>query len=114
MRYAIVKADGSHEIVEMEGRLNYTQIQALVAAPGADRTTYQAVGGRNVSILMNEEGKYLPLGTNRAVTQYARDNGLIFPSDDIRGDCVIVGEPDDEGYEQDVDEQVLNDILAYN
>lgn len=114
MRYAVVRADGTHEIVEIEGRLNYKQIQALVAAPGEDRPFYQAVGGPNLSILCNENGKYLPLEINRAMTQYARDNGLIWPHDDIRGDCVIVGEPDDEGYEKDMDDEVLNAILAYN
>lgn len=113
MRYAVVKADGSHEIVEVEGRLHYKQIQTLIAAPGEDRPFYQAVGGPNLSILCNENGKYLPLEINQAVTQYARDNGLIWPHDDIRGDCVIVGEPDDEGYEKDMDEEVLNNILAY-
>lgn len=113
MRYAVVKADGSHEIVEIEGRLNYKTIQVLVAAPDEDRPFYQAVGGPNLSILCNENGKYLPLEINRAVTQYARDNGLIWPHDDIRGDCVIVGEPDDEGYEKDMDDEVLKGILAY-
>lgn len=113
MRYAVVKADGTHEVVESEERLNYSKVQELVAAPGEERPFYQAVGGRNVSILMNENGKYLPLEINRAVTQYARDNGLIWPHDDIRGDCVIVGEPDDEGYEKDMDDEVLNNILAY-
>lgn len=113
MRYAVVKADGTHEIVESEERLNYQKIQELVAAPGEGQSYYQAVGGPNLSILMNENGKYLPLEINRAVTQYARDNGLIWPHDDIRGDCVIVGEADDEGNEKDMDEEVLNNILAY-
>lgn len=114
MRYGIIKADGTHEIIESEERLNYQKIQSLVAAPVEERPYYQAVGGRNLSILCNENGKYLPLEINRAVTQYARDNGLIWPHDDIRGDCVIVGEPDDAGYEKDVDENVFNDIIAYN
>lgn len=114
MRYAIVKADGSHEVIESEKRIGYQQMQALVAAPGEVSAYFQAVGGPNVTILMNENGKYLPLSTNVAVTQYARDRGLIWPNDDIRGDCIILGTPDDEGYEQDVDDAVLNDILAYN
>lgn len=113
MRYAIVKADGSHEIVEIEGRWDYRKIQELVAAPGEVGAMFQAVGGRNVTILMNENGKYLPLAVNRAVTQYARDNALIWPHDDVRGDCIVVGEPDDQGYEKDVDDGVLNAILAY-
>lgn len=114
MKYAVVKADGSHEVVETEKRLSLQQIQELVAAPGEVGATFQAVGGPNVTILMNENGKYLPLGTNMSVTQYARDRALIWPHDDIRGDCIIVGEPDDEGYEKDVVDEVLNDILAYS
>lgn len=114
MRYAVIKADGSHEVVESETRLNYKKTQELVAAPGETGAMYQAVGGPNVSILMNENGKYLPLETNIPVTRYARANRLIYPHDDIRGDCIIVGEPDDEGYEKDVDDAVLADILSYN
>lgn len=113
MRYAVIKADGSHEVVESDERLHFTQVQKLVAAPGETQPYYQAVGGPNVSILCNENGKYLPLEINMPVTHYARDNGLIWPHDDIRGDVVIVGEPDDEGYEKDVDEGVLRAILAY-
>jgi hypothetical protein len=113
MRYAVIKADGSHEIVESEKRLDYKKVQELIAAPGEERPFYQAVGGPNLSILCNENGKYLPLDVNVSVTLYARDHGLIWPNDDIRGDVVIVGEPDDEGYEKDMDDSVLKDILAY-
>jgi hypothetical protein len=114
MRYAIIKPDGSHEVVESEKRLNYKEIQKLVAAPGEEGPLYQAIGGPSLSILINENGKYLPLETNVPVTRYARANRLIWPHDDIRGDCVIMGEPDDEGYEKDMDDAVLNDILSYN
>lgn len=114
MRYAIIKADGTHQVVEQGNRLNYKQVQALVAAPDEQSPMYQALpGGPNLSILINENGKYLPLDNNQALTRYARDNGLIYPHDYISGDAVIVGGVDDEGYEMDVDDEVLQTILAY-
>jgi hypothetical protein len=113
MRYAVVRADGTHELFETEGRLQLDQIQKLIAAPSEEQGFVEAVSGPSLSILINENGKYLPLATNHAVTQFARANRLIWPNDDIRGDCVITGSPDDRGYEQDVDDDVLNTILSY-
>jgi vacuolar-type H+-ATPase subunit E/Vma4 len=115
MRYAIVRADKTHEIVDSgDTPPNYKTFQELVAAPSEDgKATYQAINGPKVSIYLNENGKYLSdLEINVAVTIYARHNRLIFPTDYILGDCVIVGEPDDEGEETAVDENVLREILA--
>lgn len=116
MRYAIIRADKTHEIVDSgDTPPNYKTYQKLVAAPSEEgHATYQALNGPRLSIYLNENGKYLSeLEMNVAVTQYARDNGLIWPNDYIVGDCVIVGEPDDEGGETAVDEDVLQAILAY-
>lgn len=113
MRYAVVRTNGTHEFIETEGRLTFEEIRKLVAAPKELDPFVEAVGGPNLTIFINENGKYLPLGTNRAVTQYAHDHQMIWPHDDIRGDCVITGLPDDEGYEQDVDDNVVKDILSY-
>lgn len=113
MRYAVVRADGTHDLIETEGRLQLDEMQKLVAAPNEQQPFVEAVGGPNLTIFINENGKSLPLATNWAVTQYAQAHRLIWPSDDIRGDCVITGTPDDEGYEQDVDDDVLNTILSY-
>lgn len=113
MRYAVVRANGTHELIETEGRLKLDEMQKIIAAPTEDHGYVEAVGGPDLSIFINENGKYLPLGTNQAVTRYAHDNKLIWPYDDIRGDCIITGIPDAEGYEQDVDEEVLNKILSY-
>ena len=116
MRYAIVRADKTHEIVESgDTPPNYKTFQKLVAAPSEQgNAIYQALNGPKVSIYLNENGKYLgDLEINTAVTAYCRENRLIFSSDFIVGDCVIVGEPDDEGEETPVDEDVLQDILSY-
>ena len=116
MRYAIVRADKTHEIIDSgDTPPNYRTFQQLVAAPSeGGRATYQALNGRGLSIYMNENGKFLDeLEINAAVTKYARHNGIIYPDDYIVGDCVIVGEPDDEGEETGVDEEILSHILAY-
>lgn len=116
MRYAIVRADKTHEIIESgDTPPNYKTFQKLVAAPSEHgNAIYQALNGPKLSIYLNENGKYLnDLEVNVAVTVYARINRLIFGNDYIVGDCVIVGEPDDEGEETPVDEDVLQEILAY-
>jgi hypothetical protein len=117
MRYAIVRADKTHEIIESgDTPPNYKVFQQLVAAPSekGQRATYQAINGPKLSIYLNENGKYLSeLEINVAVTKYAQDNSLIWPNDYIVGDCVIVGEPNDEGEETAVNEDVLREILSY-
>lgn len=113
MRYAVIRTNGTHELIETDGRLRIEELQKLVAAPNEDQAFVEAVGGPNLTVFINENGKYLPLGTNQAVTQYAHDKQMIWPHDDIRGDCVITGIPDDAGYEQDVDDDVVQDILSY-
>ena len=117
MRYAIVRADGTHEVVESgDTPVNYKLFQKLVAAPSEEgKGFYQAIGGNLVSIYLNENGKYLSeeLEVNVAVTRYARDNALIWPNDYIMGDCVIMGLPDEEGEETEFDENTLNDIISY-
>lgn len=113
MRYAVVRTNGTHEFIETEGRLEFEEMRKLVAAPNEADPFVEAVGGPNVTIFINENGKYLPLATNQAVTQYAHDRKMIWPHDDIRGDCVITGLPDDEGYEQDVSDEVVRVILSY-
>ncbi|MCW2763839.1 MAG: hypothetical protein JWR85_4040 [Marmoricola sp.] len=113
MRYAVIRTNGTHELIEADGRLRIEEMQQLVAAPNEDHPFVEAVNGPNLTVFINENGKYLPLATNQAVTQYAHDHQMIWPHDDIRGDCVITGIPDDEGYEQDVEDEVLKDILSY-
>lgn len=115
MRYAIVRADKTHEIIDSgDTPPNYRTFQKLVAAPSEEgHAIYQALNGPKLSIYLNENGKYLSdLELNVAVTAYARKHRLIFANDYIVGDCVIVGEPDDEGEETPVDEDVLQEILA--
>jgi hypothetical protein len=114
MRYAILKADGSHEVVETDTRPDYRKIQELVAAPDEHGAMFEVIGGPNLSIFINENGKYLPLETNETITRYTRANRLIWPHDEVKGDCVIMGEPDDAGYSKDVDDAVLYDILSYS
>lgn len=114
MHYAIVKSDGSHEIVEYEQRPDISVIQKAVAAPKEDGNAYfEVIGGPSVSIFLNENGKYLSLPPNVAVTLYARANQMIWPSDIVVGDCVIMGGPDDEGRAKDLDDEILTDILSY-
>lgn len=113
MKYAVIKADGTHQTHEGEGRLNLDILQQTVAAPNEDRGMVEAVSGPHVTIYMNENGKFLPLATNVATTVYARRKGMIFSSDSIKGDCLITGGPDEQGYDMDVDEEVLAQILRY-
>lgn len=114
MRYAIVKTDGTHEIVEYQPPLNIDVIQKLIAAPSEEGNAYfEVIGGPTVSIFLNENGKYLSLPPNVSVTLYARANQMIWPSDIVVGDCVIMGEPDDNGRSKDLNDETLADILSY-
>ena len=113
MRYAVVRTDGTYEFIETEGHLKLDELQRHVAAPDEDNAFVEAVGGPNLTIFLNENGKFLPLGTNEAVTEYAHEHDMIWSYDDIRGNCVITGIPDEEGYEQDVDQKVVEDIISH-
>lgn len=114
MRYAIIKADGTHEVIDSVTRLDYHKLQELVAAPDERSPAFEVIGGPNLSIYINENGKYLQLETNEVVTQFARANRLIWQSDAVKGDCIITGEPDDEGNSKDVNDVVLKAILSYS
>lgn len=114
MRYAVVKAEGTHEIVEYKAPLNIEVIQKTIAAPGETGSTFfEVIGGRNVSIFLNENGKYLSLPPNIAVTLYARAKQMIYPHDYVVGDCIIMGEPDDAGLSKDLNDEALADILSF-
>ena len=113
MRYAVVKANGTHEVVSHEGRLGLQAMQRLVAAPKEEGATIEAIGYPGVTIYMNENGKYLPLDTNTAVSRFAHAKGMISRFDFVKGDCVIVGSPDETGYDTDMDDEILKEILSF-
>ena len=114
MRYAIVKTDGTHEIIEYQPPLDISVIQKEIAAPNEDGPSYfEVIGGETVSIFLNENGKYLSLPPNVAVTLYARAHQMIWPSDIVVGNCVIMGEPDESGRSKDLNDDVFADIISY-
>jgi hypothetical protein len=114
MHYAIVKFDGTHEVVEYEPPLDIQVIQKALAAPKEEGHAYfEVIGGPNVSIFLNENGKYLSLPPNVAVTLFARANQMIWPSDIVVGDCVVMGQPDNNGRQTDLNDEILADILSY-
>lgn len=112
MRYMVVKTDGTYDINDVEV-LGMKEIQDAVAGPGQVSPYFQVVQGEGVSLYMNEEGKLLPLPVNETITRFARVNGLISILDDVRGDVVVVGLPDEEGRDTALEEDKAQAVLAY-
>lgn len=109
MSYAIVKADGTHEV--FEGPLSVETIQKSVAGPNEEKAFFELIRKRDVSIYLNEEAKFANLPQNSIITRFAHEHGMISPHDYVAGDCVVVGPPDDEGFDTDLPEGVLEAIL---
>lgn len=112
MRYMVVKANGTYDIHNVEA-LGMKEIQAAVAGPGQISPYFQVVQGQGMSFYLNEEGKLLPLPVNEAITRFARENGIISQRDDVRGDVVVVGLPDEEGMDTELPESNAKAVLAY-
>lgn len=112
MRYMVVKANGTYDIHNVE-TLGMKEIQEVVAGPGQTSPFFEVVQGEGLSLYLNEEGKLIPLPVNVAITHFARANGIISSRDDVRGDVVVVGLPDDEGMDTDLPEDKAKAVLAY-
>lgn len=114
MRFAIFKADGTHEVVEQDKpHLDVRQIQQIVAGPEEKQAFFEVLSDNNVSIYLNEHGKFLSLPINETITRYTHAKGMVSDWDSVVGDCLVTGLPGDEDYDTPLSDEALNEVLKY-
>jgi len=104
MKVIVIEPNGYTvpKFVEIDGSLD--SFQALVGGYIEQISTNLA----NCYAYANEEGKLQGLAHNALASHISP----LMPSDFIAGNMVLVGPPDENGDETDVDKSVMNDLIA--
>jgi hypothetical protein len=105
MKALIVKVDGTAKVEDIEIN-NHEAINAVVGG------WIEMVNVGKGFMYVNEEGKLNNLPLNPRMTKWCLQGGHIHPDDFIVGNCVIVGDIDEEGYHGEVNEELVKEFLA--
>ena len=105
MKALIVKVDGTVTVEDMDIN-NHEAMNAVVGG------WIEKVDVGKGFMYVNEEGKLRNLPLNPRMTRWCLEGGHIRPDDFIVGNCVIVGDLDEEGYHGEVNEELVKEFLA--
>jgi hypothetical protein len=92
-------------------RVDYKDLDYQRVVGGMIQAIDFKVEGWDVTMYLNEEGKYMPgCPLNPVATQLVA--GLLFEGDYIGGDVVLVGVPDGEGETQSLSDETIRVLMV--